>query len=490
MPKPTTKTRKEIGSLFVRNAIPTEQDYAALIAAGLNQADDGILKLPDQPLGLVRQMPPASVPPSSGPSTPSTASAPAPSGVLNLFGAPEDESPSWQLQLIGSSNPDFGLADQSGTTRLLLDGTTGNLGIGTSPTTHKLTVAGTLNVAGTFNAAKDPASCLTNAGQLAIKGDSVQLDFIDTDHQTDWAINVNNGKLSFVRSPENNDLVLDGSGNVGIGTITPGQRLSVNGEWNNGRESLSTLDNTGQLAITSKSGGSVQTEPPAQLDFVVPGNDNDWAIQNKNGILTFFHSPWQDFASLSIDKPQKLQYSYATFKAHVIRSVFATCGRIGAFTRDSSGPVTDRALIVRKRHKETVLRILYCDNFQCPIPNTHCRWEVKVAKGVPPAKSDSSAPNTGSSDMRFGSSQSTGIVSCIKDGTVALPGSIMGYIDKLDGNKLEEGYWRVEIHAVPTSGASARPTTGSGTGDGVGGSSYALEVEEVFLNSLNATDQF
>lgn len=223
MPKPTTKTREEIRSLFVRNAIPTEQDYAALIAAGLNQADDGILKLPDQPLGLVRQMPPASVPPSSAPSSPSTASAPAPSGVLNFYGAPEDDSPSWQLQLIGSSNPDFGLADQSGTTRLFVDGTTGNLGIGTSPTDHKLTVAGTLNTV------KDSASSLTNAGQLAIKGDSVQLDFIDTDHQIDWAINVENGKLSFVRAPDRKDLVLDGKGNVGIGTETPKTKLHIAG---------------------------------------------------------------------------------------------------------------------------------------------------------------------------------------------------------------------------------------------------------------------
>jgi len=54
---PTSKSRQELRSRFVRNAIPTEADFADLIAASLNQADDGVLKLPDQPLGLVRQKP-------------------------------------------------------------------------------------------------------------------------------------------------------------------------------------------------------------------------------------------------------------------------------------------------------------------------------------------------------------------------------------------------------------------------------------------------
>jgi hypothetical protein len=461
MPKPTSKTRQELRSCFLNNAIPTEGDFAALINSTLNLADDGVLKLQDQPLALVRQMPLASLP--------------APLGVLNLFGAPEDEIPSWQLQLIGSSNPGFGLADRTGTTRLILDGTTGNLGIGTSPTDHKLAVAGTLNVAGTFNSVKDPVSSLTNTGQLAIKGNSVQLDFIDTDHPTDWAINVDNGKLSFVRSPENNDLVLDGSGNVGIGTSTPGQRLSVNGEWNNGRESLSTLGSAGQLAIIGKSGASVQTEPSAQLDFIVPGNDNDWAIQNKNGTLTFFRSPWQDFASLSTDANDGLQYSYATFKSHVIRRVFAKSGKKLVKFTSNYGLVTERSLTVIKRHRETVLRILYCDNFHVPaLGDHHCRWEVKLAKGI-------ATGQPGKKSLQFEPLIDAGIGSGVKKGPDAtntpgtsIPGSIMGYTTALD-----PGYWKVEIHVRPTSSFQVEVITGSGTGEV---STYSLEVEEVYLS--------
>ena len=163
MPKPTTKTRQELRSRFVTNAIPTEGDYADLIAAGLNQADDGILKLPDQPLGLVRQKPPVAAATSS---TPSTASAPNPEGVLNFFGGPEDQSPSWQLQLVGTNKPGIALADQAGSPRLFLDGTTGNLGVGTVTPAQRLTVEGPWG-AGTD---KDPANTLSSGGQLAIKG--------------------------------------------------------------------------------------------------------------------------------------------------------------------------------------------------------------------------------------------------------------------------------------------------------------------------------
>ncbi|MEB3167582.1 MAG: hypothetical protein VKK97_02505 [Synechococcaceae cyanobacterium] len=233
MPKPTTKTRRELRSCFLNNAIPTESDFAALIAAGLNQADDGILKLPDQPLGVVRQQPTPSAPSpstasttstSSPPSTASTAAAAPPPGVLNFFGGPEDDNPSWQLQLIGSSNPGFGLADRAGITRLFLDGTTGNLGVGTTTPRQKLVVEGPLS------ADKDEANTLRQGGQLAIKGSSAQLDFIDSDlGQTDWAINVDQGKLSFVRAPDSKDLVIDDKGNVGIGTESPTTKLHVVG---------------------------------------------------------------------------------------------------------------------------------------------------------------------------------------------------------------------------------------------------------------------
>ncbi len=72
---------------------------------------------------------------------------------------------------------------------LLVEGT---VGIGS-----RLTVRGGAGGAG---APKDPDSGLGYGGQLAIKGNAAQLDFISTEYD-DWAIYVHNNKMRFVRQP-------------------------------------------------------------------------------------------------------------------------------------------------------------------------------------------------------------------------------------------------------------------------------------------------
>ena len=136
MPKPTSKSRQELRSRFVRNAIPTEADFADLIAASLNQADDGVLKLPDQPLGLVRQKPDQP--------------------VLRFFADPAAEGSVWQVQLGAGDKPGFGLAAADGKLALFVDGATGNVGIGVG--------------------AKKPEAALHIAGNLKVEAGSIKLD--------------------------------------------------------------------------------------------------------------------------------------------------------------------------------------------------------------------------------------------------------------------------------------------------------------------------
>ncbi len=375
MPKPTTKKRQELRSLFLRNAIPTEEDYADLIAAGLNQADDGLLKLPDQPLGLVRQKPPASVPPSTGPSTPSTASAPAPSGVLNFFGAPEDDSPSWQMQLIGTNRPGFALADQDGTSRLFLDGTTGNLGVGTTTPAQRLTVEGP------WGPGKDSANTLDNVGQLAIKGTKAQLDFVDSDrNHTDWAIHVDDNKMSFVRSPwHNKDLVLDGKGNVGIGIETPDFKLDVNG---------------------------------------------DMRVQGR-----------------------------------LFRSISYATGNGPYSEQQPPGQIPSRVLTITKKlaANQSVLRILYSDNFRLNGNDASARWEIRVKDTK---SNDLIALNPRIISDRFHQYHNH----CI-------PGMIMGYASKLPASTYEIQVWVLALLKTEPTNALT----------GFNFCTWCLEAEEILI---------
>jgi hypothetical protein len=117
----TTKTRKDLKSYFVRNAIPTEANFAELIDAPLNQADDGVFKLNGEPLSVV-------------------AAAGGQKRVLRLYSDYPTANPDWLISLApaqdpanpATNRPGFGITDGAGNTRLYIDPATGNLGLGTN----------------------------------------------------------------------------------------------------------------------------------------------------------------------------------------------------------------------------------------------------------------------------------------------------------------------------------------------------------------------
>ncbi|MBK7826423.1 hypothetical protein [Nannocystis sp.] len=134
----TTKNRKQLKAYFVKNAIPTEGNFSDLVDAQLNQAEDGVFKLPGEPLSVV-----------AGPGEQRRA--------LRFYSTYPAANPDWQISLApaqdpgnpASVRPGFGVSDGAGRTRLYIDPATGNLGVGTNNPTDRLTVSdGDLRIEG------------------------------------------------------------------------------------------------------------------------------------------------------------------------------------------------------------------------------------------------------------------------------------------------------------------------------------------------------
>jgi len=131
------KNRSDLKSYFVKNSIPTESNFADLIDATLNQKDDGIVKLPGDPLSIEAAGDVAGL-----------------LKVINFYAKFQDNNPAWSLQLNPRTDPKtaatakagFAVVDGSGATRLFIDKASGNLGIGTLSPQAGLAVVGTANV--------------------------------------------------------------------------------------------------------------------------------------------------------------------------------------------------------------------------------------------------------------------------------------------------------------------------------------------------------
>jgi hypothetical protein len=122
--------RADLKSYFVKNAIPTEGQFAELIDSTLNFADDGLQKLPDNPLRIA-----------AGASDNINVLYPTP--VLDIFSNFNNSRPEWQIRLnhISALNG-LEIADGEGNGRFFIDRKTGNIGIGTNDPQARLHVTG------------------------------------------------------------------------------------------------------------------------------------------------------------------------------------------------------------------------------------------------------------------------------------------------------------------------------------------------------------
>src|SRR6185436_3953678 len=132
-----TKNRTDLKSYFVKNAIPTEGNFADLIDSQLNQAQDGVFKLEGEPLSVVA---------ASGDQK----------RVLRLYANYPSANPDWLIALnplqdgasASTAKAGLGITDGAGTTRLFVEAGTGRIGLGTNTPQATLDVAGDVRANG------------------------------------------------------------------------------------------------------------------------------------------------------------------------------------------------------------------------------------------------------------------------------------------------------------------------------------------------------
>lgn len=226
----SVEDRETLKAAFETGAIPTQADFANLIDSSLNQADDGVVKLPGDPL--------------------SVNAVGTEEGLLNFYRLDDgnEKRTSWQLKQKPGGKTGLSIHDASAAppapalpSRLFIESGTGNVGIGTTEPDAQLSLgswgsgdAGPANgtqllLSGTHNSGTNVGAADNPAYKLKIEGydnDGTEVFPIyvkDENHQVDFWIK---NRQSRFGSP-----TMYFAGDVGIGTgeAKPQARLQVTG---------------------------------------------------------------------------------------------------------------------------------------------------------------------------------------------------------------------------------------------------------------------
>ncbi len=203
-----TRNRSELKSYFVRNAIPTEGNFADLIDGMLNLKDDGIVKQSDSPLSLE----------AAGANETSEKS------VIHFYQDFDSNTADWVFNLnpqvtVGDdtvARPGFNIADGARNSRLFIDQETGRVGLGTLEPNQELHIVaeGPNADLRLQQAGQEPTDLFSGANQAGL-----------------WSYG---NKALLFGTNKTERLRITSDGNVGIGTTTPATKLDVNGNVKSG----------------------------------------------------------------------------------------------------------------------------------------------------------------------------------------------------------------------------------------------------------------
>jgi len=190
---PTQMTRAQLRNLFQSGAKPTSGDFADLIESNLNALEDGIFTQPgaDDPIKLVAK-----------------------GEESNLLDMYVDEAHFWRLNTQPSTTNSGLSFSYDGVSKLFVETSTGNLGLGTIDPEARVDAAGDIRAFGGKLIAGDDKTDTVALGHTS-GGDA----FLDIK---------GSGGLT-IRTDGTDRVVLEESGNLGIGTAEPRAALDVRG---------------------------------------------------------------------------------------------------------------------------------------------------------------------------------------------------------------------------------------------------------------------
>ncbi len=224
--------RTTLKGYFSTNKIPTQDNFADLIDASLNQQNDGIRKLPAAPVSIQ----------ADGASN-------GLQELISFYGNFSNAVPTWSFDQNPRVNPKqansarqgFNIKDGGGTSRLFIDKTTGNIGLGT----------------------------INPAGKLDIN--------LADDEQTTKLLVLGKGDADL--------FVVDNQGHIGIGTATPTAILDIRSRAGNNPDILHIVDGGGQclkIGMTTNIGHTIDAASGNHLAFLVSGSEKIRFASNGN----------------------------------------------------------------------------------------------------------------------------------------------------------------------------------------------------------------